>query len=267
MPACSKCNNWVPDGNRFCGVCGTPAVQSAPVAAPAPVVAQGPKNPAKLVLIKGEGFDGVSYQLNSSSHVIGRLEGTVLYPEDHYLSPRHANLYYEHDKLHIKDEGSANGVFIKLKEPVEIEDGTHFLVGEQLLRFEKVNNYKPSPDVHTAPGDDTQFYGCLPEDTIYFRIVHIFRGHGEGHSTGEGTVFYAPTQSASIGREQCDLSFPFDRHISGRHARVYQENGRFFLQDLGSKNGTFFRLNQPQELVHGDYFFVGQQLMRVELST
>jgi pSer/pThr/pTyr-binding forkhead associated (FHA) protein len=264
MPACNQCNNWIPDGHRFCGVCGAPAPSAAPpapAATPAPAVsAPKPSIQARLILIKGEGFDGVSYQLNSQHHLIGRLEGTIIYPDDHYLSPLHADLYYENDKLLVSDRDSVNGVFIKLKEPVEIHDGSCFLAGEQLLRFEKVERYKSCEGINHKPGDDTKFYGCPPEETIHFRIVHLFR------NDQEGTVFYAPTTSVSIGREQCDLSFPFDRHISGRHARVYEENGRYFLQDLGSKNGTFYRIRSPRALSHGDYFIVGQQLMRVEIS-
>lgn len=236
------------------------AASSAPApAAPAPA-APKPAIQAKLILIKGEGFEGVSYKLSTQEHVIGRLEGTIIYPEDHYLSPHHANLYYENDKLYLRDEGSVNGVFIKLKEPIELQDGDHFLTGEQLLRFDRTSSYQPTEGLEKAADDDTKFYGCPPEDHLNFKIAHIFR------DSGEGTVFYAPGDSATIGREQCDLSFPFDRHISGRHARVYLDGGRCFLQDLGSKNGTFFRLNAPRALSHGDYFFVGQQLMRVEIT-
>jgi predicted component of type VI protein secretion system len=49
-----------------------------------------------------------------------------------------------------------------------------------------------------------------------------------------------------IGRdEDCDLMIP-DRQVSRRHARVRLEEGRCFLEDLGSKNGTFVN---GQELV------------------
>ena len=32
------------------------------------------------------------------------------------------------------------------------------------------------------------------------------------------------------------------------------------------RNGTFVRIKGAQELFHGDYLFVGQQLFRVEIS-
>jgi hypothetical protein len=58
-----------------------------------------------------------------------------------------------------------------------------------------------------------------------------------------------------IGRdEDCDLVIP-DRQVSRRHARVRLEEGRCFLEDLGSKNGTFVNgqeLTGPYLLQDGD---------------
>ena len=37
------------------------------------------------------------------------------------------------------------------------------------------------------------------------------------------------------------------------------------VTDLGSKNGTFVRVDGEHALQHGDYIFMGQQLLRVEI--
>lgn len=258
MQTCSQCSSQVPESYKFCWNCGSP-IEAAPVpqAAP-PEVARSIQ--AQLVLVKGEGFPGINYRLRAQNHRMGRLHGTILFPDDRYLSMLHANLYYENDKLLLADEGSANGVFIKIQDSVELRHGDSFLTGEQLLRFEQVEGYEPYVGAVAQPEDDAKFYGCPPENSLFFRLVHLFRNQQPG------AIFYASTNSVRLGREHCDLSFPFDRHISGRHARVYEENGRFFLQDLGSRNGTFLKLNQPYHLNNGDHFFAGQQLFRVEIS-
>ena len=128
----------------------------------APGVSDGPSfcNPqapgrAKLILIKGEGMDGVSYVLSATDHVAGRLEGAILFPEDPLLSPRHANFVYKDGKLHVRDEGSANGVFVRIIKPQVLHPGGLFLVGEQLLRVESV----PSESVPVPDADGTYFYG------------------------------------------------------------------------------------------------------------
>jgi pSer/pThr/pTyr-binding forkhead associated (FHA) protein len=43
-------------------------------------------------------------------------------------------------------------------------------------------------------------------------------------------------------------------------------DGQCTLTDLGSKNGTFVRISDEAVLNHGDYVFLGQQLLRVEVS-
>jgi pSer/pThr/pTyr-binding forkhead associated (FHA) protein len=81
-----------------------------------------------------------------------------------------------------------------------------------------------------------------------------------------GMIFRAPSESVSLGRDGNDINFPDDPFISGKHARVSVVESGYELKDLGSKNGTFIRLEGPQQLHHADYVFVGQQLLRVEIS-
>ncbi len=58
-----------------------------------------------------------------------------------------------------------------------------------------------------------------------------------------------------IGREErCDIVIP-DRQVSRQHARIYPSNEDVFLEDLGSKNGTYLnsqRIVNPQQLHEGD---------------
>jgi hypothetical protein len=58
-----------------------------------------------------------------------------------------------------------------------------------------------------------------------------------------------------IGREEsCDIVIP-DRQVSRQHARIYPSNEGVFLEDLGSKNGTYLnsqRIVNPQQLHEGD---------------
>ncbi len=58
-----------------------------------------------------------------------------------------------------------------------------------------------------------------------------------------------------IGRgEECDLTLN-DRAISRQHARIWREGEAYYIEDLGSKNGTWVNgepLQQPRVLVDGD---------------
>jgi pSer/pThr/pTyr-binding forkhead associated (FHA) protein len=49
--------------------------------------------------------------------------------------------------------------------------------------------------------------------------------------------------------------------------RTYTAEKRFGLRDLGSSNGTFYRIDNGEiEVSHGDQFRIGQQLLRIEIA-
>ncbi|HWN66496.1 MAG TPA: FHA domain-containing protein, partial [Haliangium sp.] len=79
---------------------------------------------AKLVLIKGDGLDGVSFTLAGNEHLVGRSDAAmILFEEDRLLSPVHANFFYRFGTLMVRDESSSNGVFIRIKGTVPVQFG------------------------------------------------------------------------------------------------------------------------------------------------
>ena len=64
-----------------------------------------------------------------------------------------------------------------------------------------------------------------------------------------------------VGRSsETTLSFPDVPSISRRHARLMFTDGEVWLEDLGSRNGTFLNdepLRESQQLASGDRFQVG----------
>ena len=88
---------------------------------------------AKLTLIRGDGEDGVSFTLAGTDHLAGRGECPISFPDDPYLSPIHCNFRYANGQLVVRDEGSLNGVYVRISGTVQIEPGTTVLVGEQVL--------------------------------------------------------------------------------------------------------------------------------------
>ena len=134
---------------------------------------------------------------------------------------------------------------------VDLQDGDTFLCGEELLRFELLALPRPAEMVND---DGTVFYGTPLRDGIGCRIVQLLLG-------GRMGMVYVPTKpQVLIGREACDLSFPRDRFISGRHTKVELQGRGFVLSDLGSKNGTYLRgrrLSAAATLSDGDEIRLG----------
>jgi pSer/pThr/pTyr-binding forkhead associated (FHA) protein len=90
---------------------------------------------ARLVLIMELGDQGDEY-LVGEGIVIGRRTGEVTFPHDDYMSGRHAKIEKQGNRYILSDEGSRNGVFIKIDKEVEIRSGDQILIGKQLFRFE-----------------------------------------------------------------------------------------------------------------------------------
>lgn len=284
LRTCPMCGEEVEPGFKFCGSCGSvmqeetrPAVRVPPPPdgmpgdsqsdLPIGVVGPGPlkrtlffgamqASRAKLVLIRGDGLDGVSYALAGEEHVAGRGdEAPLLFAEDPFMSPVHANFFYRKNQLVVRDENSINGVFIRIRGSVPIEIGDRFLVGEQVI---EVQGSLPPGDPLRAHPDGTYYYAS-PRPPSHFRLIQILRGGDTG------LAYQAQSDVVSLGREGNDVNFPDDPFISGHHAQVSFADGGLALTDLGSKNGTFLRVSRESALQHGDYVFMGQQLLRVEI--
>ncbi len=250
---CRSCSTPVPLSHKFCGRCGAaipPEIMNARTQFFGQLQTPGK---AKLILIRGDGVEGLSYQLNAEQHLVGR-NGQLVFPDDPYVSPRHANLFYRNGKLVVRDEGSLNGVFWRVKGGIEVTAGDFFLAGEQLFRLEG----SPRPNDGPAP-DGTYFY-TSPKHQTQFKISQLLEGGAFGMAVcARGTVL-------QIGREGGDLNFPGDLYMSASHCKLEDAGGKLTLTDLNSRNGTYVRLKAERELVNGDYLFIGRKLLRVEIT-
>lgn len=254
---CKECSSPVPPGHKFCGACGCtvpPEALERKVEFFGSMQAPGK---ARLILIRGtDGTDGLSYLLQGTEHVAGRTSAQIPFPNDPWISDRHANFIYRGEKLVIRDEGSANGVYVRIRGSVPLQVGDQFLCGEQVFRLEGTPKDTSGPDP-----DQTYFYSS-PKRPSPFRLVQVLRGGADG------MVHCARDVSVQIGREDNEMNFPDDIFMSGRHARVdIGPDGAFTLHDLTSRNGTYVRIRGERELGHGDYVFIGQQLLRVEQTS
>ena len=250
---CRSCSTPVPMGHKFCGRCGAavpPEILNARTQFFGQLQAPGK---AKLILIRGEGVEGLSYQLNAEQHLVGK-QGQLVFPDDPFVSPKHANFFYRNGKLVVRDEGSLNGVYVRVRGSVDAAAGDYFLAGEQVFRIDA------TPKANDQPGPDGTYFYSSPKHQSPFRIVQILQG---GHP---GMTVCARGSTLQIGREGGDLNFPSDLYMSASHCKLEEAGGKLILTDLNSRNGTYLRLKAERELAHGDYLFVGRKLLRVEIT-
>ncbi|MBV9948880.1 MAG: FHA domain-containing protein, partial [Myxococcales bacterium] len=197
--------------------------------------------------------EGLSYQLNAEQHVVGR-NGQLVFPDDPFVSPRHANLFYRSGKLVVRDEGSLNGVYYRVRGTVDASVGDHFLAGEQLFFIDG------GPKANDGPAPDGTYFYSSPKHPAQFKVVQILQGGAPAMS------ITARAGALQIGREGGDLNFPMDLYMSAAHCKLEVGGNRISLTDLNSRNGTYLRLRTERELAHGDYLFIGRKLLRVEIT-
>src|SRR5690606_17297565 len=102
---------------------------------------------ARVILIRGQDMEGLSYHLKADQHPVGR-GGALDFSDDPFVSPKHANFFYRDTKLIVRDEGSLNGVYVRVRGSVDIAPGDSFLAGEQLFRLD------PTPKASDGAGPD-----------------------------------------------------------------------------------------------------------------
>jgi pSer/pThr/pTyr-binding forkhead associated (FHA) protein len=80
---------------------------------------------------------------------------------------------------------------------------------------------------------------------------------------GPPTVDLVPPETL-MGRDaSCHVAIP-DSSVSHRHARIYHSDGEWYVEDLGSTNGTFVNdrpLTRPVVLRPGDTLAVGRSIL------
>ena len=96
-----------------------------------------------------------------------------------------------------------------------------------------------------------------------------------------GAEFVLTRDESVIGRWDADNgvfpdidldSIDQEAKVSRRHARVLKRDGKFFVEDLGSTNGTYINRGRrllpgtPQELADGDEIIVGKTFLRFQLN-
>ncbi|MGZ6142687.1 MAG: double zinc ribbon domain-containing protein [Myxococcales bacterium] len=222
-----------------------------------PVEEAPPPFQASLVVEKGAA-QGTAFMLAHLENRIGGTGAHIELAEDSFVAPHAATLVFAEDHLVVRDEGSANGVFVKVRESAPLEAGDLFVAGERLFRYD-------GPTELAKDGEgDTPFLGAPRPQGTAVRVSEVLAGGKTGRTCNRAGPVVA------IGRTGCDMNFPSDSLLAARHAEIrLGEDGSATLVDLGAApSGVFVRVKpQGQHDLHGgDILMVGDQQLRVEVG-
>ncbi len=193
------------------------------------------------------------YDLPATASLIG-AEGEVSLPGERFCHPREALVSVRDGQIVLEDLDGGNGVFLRIRSPVELDMGDEFIVGDQLLSIQRNPVADDGPDAHP-----TYFYSS-PKWPSSFRVVQIFEGGAPG------CCVVARGNTLQIGSAIGDLVFPDDPLVDEQHCLIEEQAGTVVLTDLGSRTGVFVRVRGAQELSHGDELLVGRTRLVVDFA-
>jgi hypothetical protein len=195
-----------------------------------------------------------TYDVFSSEATLGST-GTIALHGERFAQGEEARVKLQGKTLVAQSLSGGNGVFLRLRQPCELDFGDEFIVGDQLMRIES----NPKPQNGPSPGP-TYFYSS-PTWPSSFRIVQIFEGNVPG------ACVVARGNAVVIGGMVGDLVIPGDPLISDQHCLIEEQASAIVMTDLGSRTGVFVRIRGRQELVHGDEILVGRTRLALEFAS
>ncbi len=201
-----------------------------------------------------DGSLGQQYPLDHPGVIAGQ-KGEILLSDDPLVAPQHARLTQLGDGVYVEDLGSPRGVYLWLREPHRLKDGDTFQIGQQRLRF--VAHGSDVSFLRKASPDRTMAFFANPAAAQLASLVKL-------NSKDEETDHYELRgPKTSFGRSKGTYTFPDDPYLSATHAQIELHESHYFLEDLGSRNGTFARIRKRALARDGDTLMIGKQLLRV----
>ncbi len=196
----------------------------------APLKVEQPAPQEKFIRITQTDVEEDEYILHrENSMSIGRADVDVAFPSEASLSDKHATLFYENGKYHLRDEGSRSGTFYRLPagKLATVKNGDLVQMGRQFLVFN---------------------IGSETRELLQYDRKGTLKS---AHPLKEGTVV--------IGREGPDIVLDVeDTILSRRHMAISVKGTAVQVKDLGSLNHSYLRVKDPYPLSHDDVFRLGQ---------
>jgi class 3 adenylate cyclase/pSer/pThr/pTyr-binding forkhead associated (FHA) protein len=211
--------------------------------------ATSPRAKFKLIQIRNDGRPSKEFDV-STALTIGRMNGDIVFPHDGCMLSPHAKLTVENGQLFLDPIGDAVS-FFSLIGPWRLQDGDLVRIGAQVLAF-RVNS--AALELASMNGTDLAELSAI----LQYPVAEFVS------TTGDNKLYSVLEGNVSFGRTKATHTFPTDGSMSRSHAKVYHRGEDFFLEDIGSTNGTFVMARGKTPIPDGVILLLGGQLLRVQ---
>jgi class 3 adenylate cyclase len=209
----------------------------------------------KLLRVLKDGSVGDQYKLKDDKLEVGRLRGDVQFPEDDKMAPLHTRFSVEKDQLFVEDISGVSSVFIGLIATYTMRDGDIIRMGEQMFRFRE----KVEAVANAAARGTTIIDLSATMDEPVAELIFVGPDFLD-------TPARLPLneEEISFGRSRGTFVFPEDPFMSRAHCKIYHRGEDFFVEDLGSRNGTFIKVRGKAPVPTGATVLVGSQVFKLD---
>lgn len=167
--------------------------------------------------------------------------------------------------LYIQPYDTLNGVYRKILRPAELRPGSRFRVGNYIMTFRDALLAEPG-ETRVVEGEH-----LLARDLKPLGVIEFLRPDGHVGARfpllkPEGVVMGRGGTDPSGHSIHVDLPLTGDPKVSASHARLSfggADGEQCFLEDLGSKSGTWLQVEDRSPVSHGDIFWLGELYLRI----
>jgi pSer/pThr/pTyr-binding forkhead associated (FHA) protein len=192
-----------------------------------------------LLMLRGK-EKGSQFEL-LSDFCIGRNEDADITVDHSEASGRHTDFFRDNERWVMRDLGSTNGTWLngtKIEE-VYVRHGDIIEVAYHEFLFREPGR-PTAPSGRKAPSVVIRAKGAVREKRQRLAA------------------------SLYIGRDKRNIICLDNPLVSGEHARIFNEGRHYFIEDLGSTNGTWVKgqkISHKVMLEHGDPIFIGETII------
>jgi pSer/pThr/pTyr-binding forkhead associated (FHA) protein len=194
--------------------------------------------------------------IHASGMNVGRARQSADFPGLSTMAVKHMKFHYDRTSLVVDSLGSLNGLYLRINQPVPLVDGMRFRIGLQAIEFQEAGPFEMIPPLVSEDGEE-----YCSRDLVPLAFLNLSRPDGT-----PGLRFpITRSDPTIIGREgpSTHIALTGDNAVSGKHAQIHREEGKFLLEDLKSRNGTFVHIQGSCALRSGDVLLAGRVLFRV----
>ncbi len=193
--------------------------------------------------------------LRGGGLTIGRAPNNNLVLNDNRISARHARLIAQPDGFYVEDLQSTNGTFVD-SERVSRQRLHH----GDVLQFDRMKfifQHGPNSPVSREPAPPPRSPQSAPHAGVRLQ---------EGGEPGR--FIPLDRDGLTMGRDDANDAVLRDHQVSSHHARIVATEQGYFIEDLGSTNGTFVQGQRVtrQHLQGGEIIQLGQMELIFEVT-